>query len=224
MNNTNTMSYQSSMAVNIIDQMKGSDVATVSLDNNKIVISQKNKIVAQWTGSTWVLGQQLLDILPTINHQCIEVINACTRLHRRALEYKDTKMQDSGISHSIRMIAHDMEKDNVDYLNFKGSVGGVWHTDVSYRICKQSTKDKTPKNPKEVFKLIKVTGRMMVLTTASYGFGTSLLAWRDINTNKISIASNFVEYIKNRSVNGTKEIIKDDILRQIAEYNNTKKR
>ena len=220
---TNQMTHEAAMAVSIIDQIEGKDVNSVSMERNKIVMSQNNRIIAQWTGETWVLGTILKSVLPIYEDNCIHVINACTRLHRRASDYKDSTSKNAAIDHSIRMIRHHMDTTGVETLSFSGSVNNNWSPSVSYILSRTKGKGSTTRK-KQMYQLYQRTKSNNVVSKVDYGFGTCLIGWIDIATNKVSVATSLIKYIDKWSLKGTKEIVKDDVLRQIVEFNNTKKR
>lgn len=221
---TNQMTHEAAMAVSIIDQIKGNEVeATKVGTSNKIVISQNNRIIAQWTGDKWILGTMLQSVLPIYEENSIHVSNACTRLHTRAISFRESKMNQASTDHSLRMIRHHMDELKVNSLDFSGSVANNWSPSVIYRLVRKSTVAEV-KQPKQMFQLLKVIKATGVISKVDYGFGTSLIGWIDLKDNRVVMASNFISYINKWSLNGTKEIVKDDVLRQIAEFNNTKKR
>lgn len=221
---TNQMTNEASMAVEIIDNIKGSDVTTTKSNGNGIVISQYNRIIAQWTGETWILGTILQSVLPRYEDNCIHVINACTRLHRRAIEHRNSILEQSGTSHSLRMIRHHMDTTGVDSMDFSGSVAGVWAPSVKYKLIRTTAKGSQNISNKQMYQLFKLYKPTNSITKVNYGFGTCLIGWIDLKDNRVTMASNLTCYLKKWSLNGTKEIIADDVLRQIAEFNNTKKR
>ncbi len=221
---TNQMTHEASMAVSIIDNIEGKDVQSVAVAKNKIIISQKNRIIAQWTGETWILGSILQSVLPSYEDNCIHVINACTRLHRRAVSYVEKTTKETSASHSLRMIRHHMDTSNTNSMPFSGSVMGKWSPSVFYFLSRRQTNDEATTNKKESFQLYKGTKSNNVVSKVDYGFGTSLIGWITLADNRVVMASNFTAYLDKWSLNGTKEIVKDDVLRQIAEFNNTKKR
>ena len=221
---TNQMTHEAAMAVSIIDQIEGKDVQSVQMKRNKIVISQNNRIIAQWTGETWVLGTILKSVLPVYEDNCIHVVNACTRLYRRSVEYKESLAKDATIAHSLRIIRYEMNEKNIRSMVFSGSLMNNWSPSVSYVLSRKEVKGEITKNTKELFQLFKVSKPKNTIVKANYGFNTSLIGWVDVKSNKVTMSSAFNSYIDKWSLRGTKEIAKDDVLRQIAEFNNTKKR
>lgn len=221
---TNQMTHEAAMAVSIIDQIEGKDVQSVQMKRNKIVISQNNRIIAQWTGETWVLGTILKSVLPVYEDNCIHVINACTRLYRRSVEYKESLAKDATIAHSLRIIRYEMNEKGLNSMIFSGSLMNNWSPSVSYVLSRKEVKGEITKNTKELFQLFKVSKPTGNMEKAYYGFNTSLIGWVDVKSNKVTMSSAFNSYIDKWSLKGTKEIAKDDVLRQIAEFNNTKKR
>lgn len=221
---TNQMTNEAAMAVGIIDNIKGSDVTSTKSNGNNIVISQNNRIIAQWTGETWILGTILQSVLPRYEDNCIHVINACTRLHRRAIEHRDSTLEKAGTSHSLRMIRHHMDTTGVESMDFSGSLCGTWTASVNYSLIRTTAKGSQNISDKQMYQLYKVYKPTNTITRVNYGFGTSLIGWIDLKSNEVTMGSNFMAYLKKWSLNGTKEIVKDDVIRQIAEFNNTKKR
>lgn len=221
---TNQMTHEAAMAVSIIDQIEGKDVQSVQMKRNKIVISQNNRIIAQWTGETWVLGTILKSVLPVYEDNCIHVVNACTRLYRRSVEYRDSVAKDATIAHSLRLIKYEMDTRNLNSMTFSGSLMNNWSPSVSYVLSRKKVKGEITKNTKELFQLFKVSKPTGSMDKADYGFNTSLIGWVDTKSNKVTMSSAFNSYMDKWSLKGSKEIVKDDVLRQIAEFNNTKKR
>jgi hypothetical protein len=220
---TNQMTNEAATAVSIIDNIEGKDVQAVTTEKNKIVISQNSRIIAQWTGETWILGTILESVLPMYEDNCIHVINACTRLYRRNVDYKKSVTQDACSTHSLRMIKFHMDTVGINSIKFSGSLSNVWSPSISYMILRQEAKGAIGENKQEMFQLWKLN-KGSVVSKADYGFGTSLIGWINVKSNRVTLASNIANYMKKWSLNGNKEVIKDDVIRQILEYNNTKKK
>ncbi len=98
MKKTDNMTNESRFSCEFIDRIDGADIHATnykSKDGSKIILTQRNRIVAQWTGDKWVLGSTLSNVLPTISYECIEIMNACTRLYNRVVYNKHKKCEDA---------------------------------------------------------------------------------------------------------------------------------
>ena len=235
---TNIISYEASTAVSIIDGIEPDHITVQHTtikhtENNiqkKVILTLANRIVAQWTGEKWVMGSILEDILPIYkSSECIHSMNACTRLYNRVRDHKNSIYRKASKAHSLRIIRNTMDDLKKDSIRFYGSINSKWDKNICYDLIRKESKGgANVVSKKQMFQLIKIakgkSNGPTIISKMDYGYGISLIGWIDINNNAVTIASSVDKYIETKSNIGYLGLPTDDVIRQICDFNNNKKR